>query len=138
MQIGQAGRRVGSGRLEANILLGREIMFGGYISVVESVVVLSVDIPSVPCSPAIRGGSNDVEDGLGCCLTLSFSSPLSPICLGNHAPRCREKGRVGVVQREIQLTEGQKWGENTELGNAQNIRKAMFFQYLGECVAVCI
>lgn len=39
--------------------------------------------------------ADGVEDRLRCCLTVSFSSPLSPICLGNHAPRCRKKGWVG-------------------------------------------
>lgn len=43
---------------------------------------------------SLQRGSDGV-DRLVCCLTLSCSSPLSPICLGNHTPRCREKGREG-------------------------------------------
>lgn len=56
-----------------------------------------------------------MEDRLGCCLTLCFSSPPSPICLGNHAPRCREKGRAGGrVGSEENPAEGE-----TEIGKQE-------------------
>lgn len=92
MQIGQAGRRVEGGRWKQ--ILSWDVKLCLRV-ILKSVVVLSVGIPSVACTPAIWRGSDGVEDRLGCCLTLSSSSPLSPICLGNHAPRCREKGREG-------------------------------------------
>ena len=91
MQIGQAGKKVGGGHLkqifswDVNLCL-RVIL--------KSVVVLSEGIPCVACTCALKRQSDSVEDRLGCCLTLSFSSRLSPICLGNHTPRCRGKGRV--------------------------------------------
>lgn len=85
MQIGQAGKFSWDVNLCLRVML-------------KSVVVLSVGIPTVACTPAIWRGSDGVEDRFGCCLTLSFSSPLSLICWGNQAPRCREKGRVGVLE----------------------------------------
>lgn len=88
MQIGQAGERA-----EGGLLISWDVNLCSRVTL-ESVVVLSVGIPSVACTPAIWRGSDGVEDRLGCCLTSSSSSPLSPICLGNHAPRCREKGRA--------------------------------------------
>lgn len=103
MQIGQAGKRVEGGRWKQIFSWNVNLC----LRAIKSVVVLTVGIPSVACTAAIWRGSDGVEDRLGCCLTLSFSSPLSPICLGNHAPRCREKGRVvggGGAQRKIQLT----------------------------------
>lgn len=120
MQIGQAGK-------------GVENIFSWDVNwclraILKSVVVLSVGIPSVACTPAIWRGSDGVEDRFGCCLTFSFSSPLSPICLGNHTPRCREKGRVGA-RRKIQLTERQKWGENREPENGQNTGKVTDFSW---------
>lgn len=71
-------------------------------------------IPSVACSAAIWRGSDGVEDRLGCCLTLCFSSPPSPICLGNHAPRCREEGRVWGAGSEENPAEGE-----TEIGKQE-------------------
>lgn len=127
MQIGQAGRRVEGGRWKQIFSWDVKLCLR---VILKSVVVLSVGIPSVACTPAIWRGSDGVEDRLGCCLTLSSSSPLSPICLGNHAPRCREKGRGGQggrAQRKIQLTERQKLGEKKGPVNGQNTRKVTDF-----------
>lgn len=96
--------------------------------ILKSVVVLSVGIPSVARTSAIWRGSDGVEDRLGCCLTLSFSFPQSPICLGNHAPRCREKRAGGGALRKIQLTEAQKLGEKRDPGEWTKHREGDRFQ----------
>lgn len=75
-------------------------------------VLLSVGIPCAACTPAVQRGSDGVENRLGCCLTLSPSSPPSPICLGNQASRCREKGRV---ERRSEENPG-------EIGNREELR----------------
>lgn len=118
MQIGQAGKRVEGGCWKQIFSWNVNLC----LRAIKSVVVLTVGIPSVACTAAIWRGSDGVEDRLGCCLTLSFSSPLSPICLGNHAPRCREKGRVGGseenpadLETEIGRKEGtREWTKHRE------------------------
>lgn len=74
-----------------------------------------------------------------CCTTLSFSSPLSPICLGNHAPRCKEKGRVreGGAQRKIQLTErerGRETGRQEGEGGMRKYKVTDFSRGGGKCL----
>lgn len=130
MQIGQTGKRVEEGCWEQ--IFSWDVNLSLRV-ILKSVVALSMGIPSVACTSAIWRGSDGVEDCLGCCLTLSFSSPPSPICSGNHTPRCREKGRVGGAQRKIQLTERQKLREKRGPGNGQNTRKVTDFSI---CLAV--
>lgn len=91
MQIGQAGRRMKGGFWKQTSSWDVSLSLGVTL---KSVVVFSAGIPSATSTSAIRRGSDGVEDCLGCCFTSSFSSPLSPICLGNHTPRCREKGWI--------------------------------------------
>lgn len=52
--------------------------------------------PLVACPAAVWRGSDGVEEPFGLvCLTLCCSSLPSPICSGNQAPRCRERGGLG-------------------------------------------
>lgn len=56
----------GGWTLEVDILSGCKLMLR---VILKSAAALSVGIPSVARSPAIRRGSDGVEDRLGCCLT---------------------------------------------------------------------
>ncbi len=91
MQIGQAGKRVEGGRWKQ--MFSWDVNLSSRVTL-KSVVALSMGIPSVACTSAIWRGSDGVEDCLGRCFTLGFSSPWSAICLGNHTPRCRENGWI--------------------------------------------
>ena len=92
MQIGQAGKIVEGGRLKQKI--PPKLMFEGHTEG-GSGLICGYSLFSLYSCYTRERGSDGVEDRLDCCLTSGFSSLLSPICLGNHAPRCREKGRVG-------------------------------------------
>lgn len=61
-------------------------------------ICIHMDFPGVVCPLSLQRGSDGV-DRMVCCLTLRRSSPLSPICLSNHTPRCREKGREGGSEK---------------------------------------